>query len=115
MQKKKKNYKYMSSPNGCRSSLYPSWDDCKRLDETNNPTSYEENPYYDSSSNTNNKEGECDKIYYYGGIDVAKQNIYDCWVTTIVLGCFIFVLDIGLAIFGLLLFLDSSGSKGAPL
>ena len=112
---KKKNYKYMSEPNGCRIATYPTWDECKSNDETNNPSNIGKYKYYDSSSSNHNEEGECDKLYYYEGSDFEKQNIYDCWVTTIVLGCFIFVLDIGLAIFGLLLFLDSSGSKGAPL
>ena len=37
-----------------------------------------------------------------------KINLYNSWVTTIVLGCFIFVLDIGLAIFGFLIFKDSN-------
>jgi len=34
--------------------------------------------------------------------------LYNYWVATIVLGCFIFVLDIGLAIFGFLIFKDSN-------
>ena len=33
--------------------------------------------------------------------------LYNSWVTTIVLGCFICILDIGLAIFGFLIFKDS--------
>lgn len=110
---KKKDYKYMNF-NGCVDS-YPSYSRCEDMEEGKHRGYNTKLPYYDSSSNRNNKVGECDKLYYYEGTDFEKQNTYDCWVTTIVLGCFIFVLDIGLAIFGLLLFLDSSGSKGAPL
>ena len=109
----KKNYKYLPT-HGCIRGYYR-WETCKNIEETNYPSNTEKYPYYDSVSNPNNEQGKCDKLYYYIGANFEKQNIYDCWVTTIVLGCFIFVLDIGLAIFGLLLFLDSSGSKGAPL
>jgi len=115
MQKKKKNYKYMSEPNGCVANRYPSISNCEAMEEGTRRNYKTKWHYYDSSSSNHNEEGECDKLYYYEGSDFEKQNIYDRWVTTIVLGCFIFVLDIGLAIFGLLLFLDSSGSKGAPL
>ena len=102
--------------NGCATNDYPSDTTCKNMEEGNDSSYNTKKHYYDSSSNRNNKVGECDKLYYYDDrADFTKQNIYDRWVTTIVLGCFIFVLDIGLAIFGLLLFLDSSGSKGAPL
>ncbi len=105
----------MSEPNGCVANRYPSISNCEAMEEAHDSSYNTKRSYYDSLRNQNNEKGECDKLYYYEGSDFEKQNIYDRWVTTIVLGCFIFVLDIGLAIFGLLLFLDSSGSKGATL
>ena len=55
----------------------------------------------------------CDKLYYYkDATDNRLKVIYDRWLTTIILSCFIFILDIGLALFG---FLVNSGSKGTGL
>ena len=55
----------------------------------------------------------CDKLYYYENTtDNQLKVIYDRWLTTIILSCFIFILDIGLAVFG---FLVNSGSKGTGL
>ena len=55
----------------------------------------------------------CDKLYYYENItDNRLKVIYDRWLTTIILSCIIFILDIGLALFG---FLVNSGSKGTGL
>ena len=55
----------------------------------------------------------CDKLYYY---ENTRENyykiIYDRWLTTIILSCIIFILDIGLALFG---FLVNSGSKGTGI
>lgn len=51
----------------------------------------------------------CDKLYYYEDTnDNYYKIIYDRWLTTIILSCIIFILDIGLAVFG---FLVNSGSK----
>ena len=61
-----------------------------------------------------NEKGECDKLYIIGiATKDEKKKLYNSWVTTIVFGCFIFVLDIGLAIFGFLIFDDSinAGNK----
>ena len=112
---KEKNYKFMS-PNGCIGSISSlDYDYCKTKDESNNIGDIKRK-YYDSTSLTNrNEKGECDYLYYFdNGADNSKKNIYDRWVTTIVLGCFIFVLDLGLAIFGFLIFKDG-GSSGSPL
>ena len=107
-----KNYKYY----GCKATPY-SYSQCKTQEETSNPNG-SKNKYYDGpSTDTNRKEkGECNYLYYYdyNASDYKKQNIYDRWVITIVFGCFIFVLDIGLAIFGFLIFKDG-GSSGTPL
>ena len=55
----------------------------------------------------------CDKLYYYKDTnDNYYKIIYDRWLTTIILSCIIFILDIGLAVFG---FLVNSGSKGTGL
>ena len=115
---KEKNYKYMTT-NGCASNTYLSFhglgSNCEARDESNN-INEQKIKYYDSSSNRNNEKGECDYLYYFdNNADNEKRNIYDRWVTSIVFGCFIFVLDIGLAIFGFLIFKDGGSSSGTPL
>ena len=86
------------------------WKYCKLTDEKKIyfiPTD-EKIKFYDQTT----EKGNCDKIYY---IDTSinsneKKDDYDKWVTSIVLSCFIFVFDLGLAVFGFLLFKDSNGS-----
>jgi hypothetical protein len=108
-----KNYKFI----GCRRSSTYSYTTCKANDESNNLGRTKEK-YYETYENYNankNEKGECDYLYYFErGTDNSRRNIYDRWVLTIVFGCFIFVLDIGLAIFGFLIFKDG-GSSGTPL
>ena len=102
------------------------WDDCKKYDE--GTRIYGSFTTIKEIRDTNgNKKGECDKLYVneFSGtspavssslnipINIFRKKLYDYWVLTIVFGCFIFVLDIGLAIFGFLIFKDSSGSSGA--
>ena len=61
----------------------------------------------------NGETKKCDKLYYYYDTnDNTTKIIYDRWLTTIILSCFIFILDIGLALFG---FLVNSGSKETGL
>ena len=126
----KKNYKYINAAYSCRfqgdpilspgsivtgaNSLY---EICKMLDEKTIQLAYgtnhdEKKPYY-SSSSLSQKEGDCDKLYYTSGSDYDKKNQYDKYVTSIVLGCFIILLDIGLAVFGFLLFKEGNGSSGS--
>ena len=85
------------------------WDYCKQFEEGNVL-----NSKYDYKDNTNTKKGECDKIYEY---ETHTQNnkkiIYEKWLTTIIFSCLIFVFNIGLAIFGFLLFRENNGSSGA--
>ena len=109
-----KNYKFMSL-NGCiRTIISPfTYEECKSRDESNNIGDTKQK-YYDKNTPPNNEKGDCDYLYYSSGSDYEKQNIYDRWVITIVFGCFIFVLDLGLAIFGFLIFKDG-GSSGTPL
>ena len=51
------------------------------------------------------------KVLYadYMGDGIERKYLYDKWITTIIFSCFIFACDIGLAIFGFLLF-KSNGS-----
>jgi hypothetical protein len=56
---------------------------------------------------------ECDKLYYFESFsNNFYKVIYDRWLTTIILCCFIMIMDIGLALFG---FLVNNGSKGTGL
>ena len=106
-----KNYEFMTN-NGC--IVKPVWNDCIKWAKDDFTDT--KRPYYDSSLNTNNKVGECDKLYYFDSTaNYKRQNIYDRWVTTIVLSYLIFVLYIGLAIFGFLLFKDSNILSGSTL
>ena len=63
--------------------------------------------YYDQDMS----ESEEDMLQKFEKIYLKKKenerkNLYNSWIITIVLGCFIFALDIGLAIFGFLIFND---------
>ena len=108
-----KNYEYMTT-HGCASNSLPSWIDCKNLDESS--VTYSKQPYYDSSSNQNNKVGDCEKLYYFDTYaNNNKKNIYDRWVTSIIFSYFIIVLNVGLAIFGFLLFKDSNSNGPTPI
>ena len=58
------------------------------------------------------KLDDCEKLYYVNPTNDKVENkyLYDRWVTTIIFACFIVACDIGLAIFGFLLFKsDTSG------
>jgi len=60
------------------------------------------------------KQPNCDKLYYSGNDeadDISFKYAYDKWVTSIIFGCFIIALNIGLALFGFLLFSDSSNGS----
>ena len=87
------------------------WKNCKKLDEKDLKISdnSEKIKYYDEEGT---EKGKCDKLFYIPDTVPSneKKDQYDKWVTSIVLSCFIFVFDLGLAIFGFLLFKDSNGS-----
>ena len=111
-------YKYRSvSSKGCRGSppsiplslSLVNWETCKSRDEE----SFTETKYK-IEDDEGKEKGECNKLYLDDspGNDVRK-NLYNSWVTTIVFGCFIFVLDAVLAVFGFLVYKDSSGTSGA--
>ena len=57
-------------------------------------------------------QNSCKNLYYNGSNDFGNKYIYDKWVTTIIFGCFIIALNLGLAIFGFLLFNQAGGSSG---
>ena len=81
-----------------------SYERCKSFDEDNNLNSGKL-IYTDDQGQ---KKGECDKL---GLAEIYENNahkrIYDHWLTTIIFCCFIFLLDIGLAIFAFLNLSDS--------
>ena len=111
LNEKDKDDEYYKYKQCIRSLSSLNWDVCKTYDE--GTSVYSPNKIQMRDTNGNDK-GDCEKIYIRDsdGYNVRKK-LYDSWVLTIVFGCFIFVLDIGLAIFGFLIFKDSSGSSGA--
>ena len=119
-------YKYTGCVDSFSGSL--DWDDCKKFDEgTRTYGSFTTKKEITDANG--NKKVECNEFYVNEfknpyppsptstaltiPKNIFKKKLYDYWVLTIVFGCFIFVLDIGLAIFGFLIFKDSSGSSGA--
>ena len=58
------------------------------------------------------KHNGCSNLYYNENNDFGNKYIYDRWITTIIFGCFIIALNLGLAIFGFLLFNQAGGSSG---
>ena len=75
---------------------------CKRRDEL---------PVSQTKITNDLTNKECDKIYYLREFpNNLYKVIYDRWLTTIILCCFIMLLDIGLALFGFLVNNDSKGT-----
>ena len=100
-----------SEESGCGTDAVYSWEDCKRQDEE--PTPDIQRTILDKDRK---EKGKCNKLYYNkykSGTTDERKNLYNSWVTTIVFGCFIFVLDAVLAVFGFLVYKDSSGTSGA--
>jgi hypothetical protein len=60
-------------------------------------------------THTSDKHDNCDNLYVSLSSSLENRYLYDRWVTTIIFACFIIACDIGLAIFGFLLF-KSDGS-----
>ena len=97
-------YKVMdnsASDNKCNSysssGIYDNidWDTCKNIDEK---TGYNIQKY-----------SNCDKIFHFDPSEDTneKKIIFDKWLTSLIFSCFICLFDIGLAIFGFLLFKGS--------
>ena len=78
--------------------------DCEGYDDKTRPRKPKRS-YYDPNDFTK-KLGDCNKLYYFDANNSSNYNkiLYDRWLTSIILSCFIFLLNIGLAIFGFLLF-----------
>ena len=81
----------------------------------NYPTELDELCGNDFGSLTKAQLNNCDYLFYGNGDDingVSNKYVYDKWVTTIIFGCIIILLNIGLAVFGFLMFKDSGSSSG---
>ena len=77
---------------------------CKALEEKTQTIAKKE---YTDSKGT--KLGDCKKLYKFSTTTSnEKKNLYDRWLTTIILSCFNLLFNIGVAIFGFLSF-NSSG------
>jgi len=62
---------------------------------------------------TNNQLDDCTDLFYdEGSNSISNKYQYDKWVTSIIFGCFIILLDLGLAVFGFLMFKESDSSSG---
>ena len=64
------------------------------------------NIYSDYSLNGNSKINNCDYLFPEPYSSNFNKYLYDRWLTTLILAVFIFILDIILAIFGFLLFIN---------
>ena len=71
------------------------------------PSYCESHEYYYT---TNIKVGSCNNFYIEPEDEISNKYLFDRWITTIIFSCFIFVCDIGLAIFGFLLFKSDTSS-----
>ena len=101
----KKQYNY-------NSKMYKSYNDPDVKDEISNCnheiSSTVQRTYRDGSSS------KCEYIWPYPYSDPGYEHkyLFDKWITSIIFGVLILVCDIGLAIFGFLLFSGGSGNKG---
>jgi hypothetical protein len=65
-----------------------------------------------------NRNPNCEYIWdeeYFDEINNSNKYIYDKWLTSIIFSSLTFICAIGVAIFGLLLFLNKGGSDHTPL
>jgi hypothetical protein len=72
-------------------------------------------PFFACRTPITDKNPNCNKFYYdefSEANEFTNKYMYDKWVTSIIFGCFIFVLNLGLAGFGFLLFSQTEGSSG---
>ena len=59
------------------------------------------------------KDPNCKYIYIKAdSTSISNKYQYDRWVTSIIFGCFIILLNLGLAVFGFLMFKESDGTSG---
>ena len=102
----KKHYNYI------KDRLY--WDSTSEIDRCVSTSScYDSSSYINSqfiiSTSHSPSIDNCKHLYSSAVGTVSNKYIFDMWVTTIIFTCLIIVCDIGLAIFGFLLF-KSDGS-----
>jgi len=103
----KKQYNYNKKKNQEKLDRNSDYYKCKYSDSTG-PKVCGTKEYFPTSSVTLNT---CKNLYAETIDDtIDRKYLFDKWVTTIIFSCFIIVCDIGLAIFGFLLFKsDASG------
>ena len=79
-----------------QTSNWIDWDKCKDIDEK-------------KGSYNIPKYSNCDKIFHFDRSEDSNKNkiIFDKWLTSLIFSCFICLFNIGLAIFGFLLFKGS--------
>ena len=93
---------------------------CQKLNDESNdnlPSSVKtQKKYYDTTQDSEPEKGTCNKIFIESFPDSNTYKIiYDRWLTTIILDCFVMLLNIGLSIFGFLLFSKSSEGSSGPV
>jgi hypothetical protein len=59
---------------------------------------------------SNQQLNDCTDLFYDANNDISNKYQYDKWVASIIFGCFIILLDLGLAVFGFLMFKESDSS-----
>ena len=106
----KKSYSYEKKKNYDQSDDYKNCivdDDSDVVSECyTNSKQYYTDPYIQTYKNNN-----CEYLYLQSKASgFENKYLYDNWVTNIIFGCFIIACNIGLAIFGFLVFKNSDGS-----
>ena len=99
---KKKNYDESDEYKNCKVSLdYTAYSECYLSSKQ----------YFTDLSIQNFKNNKCEYLYLQSKASgFENKYLYDNWVTNIIFGCFIIACNIGLAIFGFLVFKNSDGS-----
>ena len=108
-----KEFEFSSEYKVCRITPLLTRSTLSSINQKDSIIGYCQSPYSLSS----NKVGdiECKYIYFFGNSeedDNSNKYLYDKWVTSIIFGCFIIALNLGLAIFGFLLFSQNDSSSG---
>ena len=67
---------------------------------------YDDSCYITTSVKPSSYINSCNYIFYYHYVNNENKYLYNRWLTTLVLSCFIFIFDICLSFFGFLLFKD---------
>lgn len=106
---RKKEYNYDSELYRASKDKTSEFYSCK-YDPDNFPST---RPKYPSSETDPNKQKNCEYIWYTNtqNKSVSYNELYDRWLTTIILGVFVSLCGIGLALIGILLFLNKDDSS----